>query len=67
MPKMKTNKAASKRFKVTGGGKFKRGRANLRHNLEKRAHAAKKKNGKPDLVHKSMESQVKRLLPTSLC
>jgi large subunit ribosomal protein L35 len=35
MPKMKTRRAAKKRFRVTGGGKVLFQRAGLRHNLEK--------------------------------
>jgi len=36
MPKMKTKKSASKRFKVTGKGVIKRARATKRHILTKR-------------------------------
>ncbi len=34
MPKMKTHSGAKKRFRVTGGGKVMRQRANRRHLLE---------------------------------
>ncbi len=34
MPKMKTNKSASKRFRVTPKGKVMFGAAGLRHNME---------------------------------
>jgi large subunit ribosomal protein L35 len=33
MPKMKTNRSAAKRFKLTGGGKIKRKRSGRRHIL----------------------------------
>ncbi|MGB2989655.1 MAG: 50S ribosomal protein L35, partial [Candidatus Zixiibacteriota bacterium] len=33
MPKIKTNRAAAKRFKKTGGGKFKRSKAYKGHLL----------------------------------
>ena len=36
MPKMKTSRAAAKRFKVTGSGKLKRNKAYKRHILTKR-------------------------------
>ena len=36
MPKMKTKKAASKRFKVRSGGSIKRAHATKRHILTKR-------------------------------
>ena len=36
MPKMKTSRAAAKRFKVTGTGKLKRSKAYKRHILTKK-------------------------------
>ena len=36
MPKMKTNRSAAKRFKVTGTGKLKRNKAYKRHILTKK-------------------------------
>ncbi|MCW8933045.1 MAG: 50S ribosomal protein L35, partial [Gammaproteobacteria bacterium] len=35
MPKMKSKRGASKRFKVTGSGRIKRGNANRSHILTK--------------------------------
>ncbi len=43
MPKLKTNRAAAKRFKKTGTGKFKRNRALKRHNLTKKSRKRKRK------------------------
>lgn len=63
MPKMKTKSAAAKRFSMTGSGKFKRRRMNLRHILEKKPHKVKKRNGKVDLVHASDVKNVKGMLP----
>ena len=63
MPKMKTKRAAAKRFSLTGTGKFKRRRKNLRHILEKKPHKVKKKNGKPDLVHASDIKNVTMMMP----
>jgi large subunit ribosomal protein L35 len=63
MPKMKTRRAAAKRFKAVGNGKFKRKRANLRHILEKKPTSAKKRAGKTDYVHESEMGKVKRMLP----
>ena len=37
MPKMKTKKSASKRFSLTGSGKVKHKKMNLRHILTKRS------------------------------
>lgn len=36
MPKLKSNRGAAKRFKVTGKGRLKRAAANLRHILTKK-------------------------------
>ena len=36
MPKIKTRRSAAKRFELTGSGKFKRRRQNLRHILTKK-------------------------------
>ena len=50
MPKQKTKRAAMKRFKVTGSGKIKRGRANKRHILTKKSTKRKNQLGKAALV-----------------
>ena len=39
MPKMKTKRAAAKRFKVLASGQIKRGQANRRHILTKKTRA----------------------------
>lgn len=63
MPKMKTRRAAAKRFKAVGNGKFKRKRCNLRHILEKKSQEQKKRAGKTDYVHAADVQKVKRMLP----
>jgi large subunit ribosomal protein L35 len=65
MPKMKTRKAAAKRFKPVGNGKFKRKRANLRHLLEGRSQTQKKRAVKTDYVHGADVESVRRMLPYS--
>ena len=40
MPKMKTRRAAAKRFTVTGTGEFKRNKAYKRHILEQKSRSA---------------------------
>ena len=42
MPKMKTNRSAAKRFKVTGSGKLKRNKAYKRHILTKKSPKTKR-------------------------
>ena len=51
MPKMKTKRAAAKRFSVTGTGKFKRRRSGLRHILEKQSNKVKKRRGQTAYVN----------------
>lgn len=43
MPKMKTNRAAAKRFKLTGSGKAKRARSGIRHGMVGKARGRKRK------------------------
>ena len=63
MPKVKTNRAAAKRFKIRGSGKIKRKRAYLRHNLGKRDADTKRVLRKKTEVSKADEALVMRMLP----
>ena len=62
MPKMKTNRAAAKRFKVTGTGKAKRGHANLRHGMIGKARGRKRKLVGTTLVAEVDQARVLRML-----
>ncbi|MFN8275859.1 MAG: 50S ribosomal protein L35 [Chitinophagales bacterium] len=62
MPKMKSNSGAKKRFKVTGSGKIKRGKAFHRHLLGRKAKGRKKDLSKDAVVHPSDEKRIKLLL-----
>ncbi|MGB8731752.1 MAG: 50S ribosomal protein L35, partial [Candidatus Sulfotelmatobacter sp.] len=50
MPKLKSHKGASKRFKKTASGKVKRGHSGLRHMLSSKAKKRKRKLGTATLV-----------------
>ena len=63
MPKIKTRRAAAKRFEVTGSGKFKRRRQNLRHILTKKNAKRKMRLGQSTLVDSTNEKAVRRMLP----
>lgn len=63
MPKMKTNRAAAKRFKVLGSGKFKRGKKGLRHMLSNKNRKRKRGLKGAALVHPSDHKSVQRMLP----
>ncbi|MCL2610182.1 MAG: 50S ribosomal protein L35 [Defluviitaleaceae bacterium] len=63
MPKLKTNKAAAKRFKITGTGKLKRSKANKQHILGKKSTKRKRNLRKTGYVDKTNEKPMKKLLP----
>jgi len=63
MPKMKTHRGAAKRLKSTGTGRLKRNKANKSHILTKKTTKRKRRLRKSDLVAKSDEKRLKRLLP----
>lgn len=63
MPKIKTRRAAAKRFTVTGSGKFKHRRQNLRHILTKKSPKRKMLLGQSAIVDSSNEKAVRRMLP----
>ena len=62
MPKMKTKRAAAKRFKYTGTGKIKRHRANHSHILTKKTRKRKNRLKKSALVSSADFPRVDRLL-----
>jgi large subunit ribosomal protein L35 len=62
MPKMKTNRSAAKRFKLTGTGKIKRHKAYARHILTKKSRGRKRGLGKSTLVAKTEVHRVLRML-----
>ncbi|NLZ63012.1 MAG: 50S ribosomal protein L35 [Lentisphaerae bacterium] len=66
MPKMKTRKAAAKRFKQTGTGKFMHNRANVRHILTKKSSKRKRRLGQSAEVKKTEISRMKASLPYGL-
>ena len=63
MPKMKTNKAAAKLFKVTGKGRVKRSKAGGNHGMQEKSRKRLRRLRQNDMVHETMEKHVKRLLP----
>jgi large subunit ribosomal protein L35 len=63
MPKMKTNRGAAKRFKLTASGKVKRNKAYASHILTKKSTKRKRNFRKAGLVDPSNEKGIKRILP----
>ena len=63
MPKMKTSRAAAKRFKKTGSGELKRNKAYKSHILTKKS-AKRKRNLRKSTVTDSTNSKViKKIIP----
>ena len=63
--KMKTKKAAAKRFKVTGTGKLKRNKAYRSHILTKKTRKRKRNLRKPTLVDDTNVKTMKKIMPYS--
>jgi large subunit ribosomal protein L35 len=63
MPKLKTNRAAAKRFKVTASGRFKRKQAFSRHILTKKTRKRKRHLRRAEMVNHGDETRVKGMLP----
>jgi large subunit ribosomal protein L35 len=63
MPKMKSNRGAKKRFRVTGGGGIRRAKAGKSHILTGKTKKRKRNLRKSALVHATNEKSIRRLLP----
>ena len=65
MPKLKSNRSASKRFKKTKNGKFKRNCAYARHLMTGKSPKRKRKLRKGGLLSAEDTRRAQRLLPSS--
>lgn len=63
MPKMKTNKAAARRFKVTGTGKVMRTQSGTRHINEWMSPSTKRKLRGFAAVHEDVKEHVLSMFP----
>ena len=63
MPKVKTNRSAAKRFKVTGTGKLKRNKAYKRHILTKKSAKTKRNLRKAVITDETNVKNMKKILP----
>ncbi len=63
MPKLKTNRSAAKRFKITKSGKIKKVSAGRRHILGKKTRKRKRQLRRDSFVSAVDEKRVRRLLP----
>ena len=65
MPKIKTNRAAAKRFRKTGSGKFVYNKSFASHILTKKTTKRKRSLRKSRIVDKTNAKAIKLLLPNS--
>ncbi len=63
MPKMKTKRAAAKRFSFTGTGKVRRSKAGLNHMMQEKSRKRLRRLRKNDTVDKALQKRVKIMLP----
>jgi large subunit ribosomal protein L35 len=63
MPKIKTNRAAAKRFKKTGTGKIVFSKSHASHILTKKTRKRKRSLRQRQIIDKSNKKNVKLLLP----
>ena len=63
MPKLKTRKAAAKRFRATGSGKIVRRKAFKNHILEKKSSKRKRNLSQMAVVNERDEQNVRFMLP----
>jgi large subunit ribosomal protein L35 len=62
MPKIKTNRGARKRFRLTGSGKIKRKKAYASHILTKKSSKRKRKLRKSTTISGADTRRVRRML-----
>ncbi len=63
MPKMKTRKAAAKRYRVTGSGKIRYKKQGLRHILSKKSTKRKRSLRKTGVLSPAEEKRAHILVP----
>ena len=63
MPKIKTNRAAAKRFQVTGTGKLKRNKAYKSHILTKKSTKRKRNLRQATITDATNVKNMKKVLP----
>jgi large subunit ribosomal protein L35 len=63
MPKIKTNRAAAKRFRKTGTGKYKFSKSHASHILTKKSRKRKRSLRQAQVADSSNMKEIRRLLP----
>lgn len=63
MPKMKTNKSAKKRFRVSGSGRVRRSKAGGNHLMQEKSRKRIRRTRNNDMVDKTLQKKIKSLIP----
>lgn len=63
MPKLKTNKSAAKRFRITGSGKLKRTKAYRQHILSTKSKKRKRHLRQSTMVSAAESKNIRLLIP----
>ncbi|MFH0905201.1 MAG: 50S ribosomal protein L35 [bacterium] len=62
MPKLKTHKSASKRFRITASGKLNRRQAMQAHKLTNKSASRKRRLGRPSGVASADTQRIRRMM-----
>jgi large subunit ribosomal protein L35 len=63
VPKLKTNKSAAKRFRITGSGKIKRAKAYKQHILSTKSKKRKRHLRQSSMVSAAESKNIRLLIP----
>ena len=63
VPKMKTNRAAAKRFRISGSGRVRRSKGGGNHGMQEKSRKRLRRLRNNDMVSKSFEKRIKLMLP----
>jgi len=63
MPKMKTNKSAAKRFRISGTGRVRRPKAGGNHMMQEKSRKRVRRLRNNDMVSPTLQRKIKRLVP----
>lgn len=63
MPKMKSNRAAKKRFRISGTGRVRRSKCGGNHGMQEKSRKRLRRLRKNDMVDASFQKRIKLMLP----
>jgi len=66
MPKMKSNRAAKKRFRISGSGKVRRSKGGGNHGMQEKSRKRLRRLRKNDMVDSTFQKRIKLMLPYGL-